>query len=108
LFQDAFPALNVRSLIVNSIYDTWAIENVLGAKCVKGNDLSECNNAQLTAIQGLRERMMAAAEMFATRSNVALWMIACANHVYLTSEFYFSSPLETVPMHSDNTSEKAV
>jgi len=108
LYETAYKFIEVRSLLVNSMYDTWSLANILGTNCVKGNDLADCDQTQIHAIQEHHQRFIKFGGEYLAKPGNSIWAIACANHVYLTYDFYFSSPLEAVPMLSDNTCRKTV
>lgn len=108
LYEEAYKYINVRSLLVQSMYDTWSLPNILGTKCIKGNDLADCDQTQMHAIQQHHQRFMQFGVEYLSKPSNNIWAIACANHVYLCTDFYFSSPLEAVPELSENTCQHTI
>lgn len=90
------------------MYDSWSLANILGLKCIKGNDLGGCDQTQLHAAQQYHQKFLQFGAEYLAKPGNSIWAIACANHVYLTVDFYFSSPLETVPMFSNNTCQHTI
>jgi hypothetical protein len=46
LMENIVKYLKVPALIINSLYDTWALENIVGVKCIKGHNLSYCSSTE--------------------------------------------------------------
>lgn len=45
------PYIKVPTFIMQSLYDTWSIKNILGIPCIQGTTLAYCGPNQKTIIE---------------------------------------------------------
>lgn len=71
--QNTYRYIFGRFMIINSEYDSWAIENILDEKCLKngtsGMTLSGCNRTQMSYIEKYRDLYMQLETKFFVRND---------------------------------------
>jgi len=95
------PYLKVPTFIIQSLYDTWSIKNILGVSCIQNTSLAYCAPLQKTVIEEYhRNTTNAIFEMTGQNPNInGYFAPICANHVYGRSVTYYS-PEYRIPQNS--------
>jgi len=74
-------------MVVNSEYDSWAINYYLNLSCIKngtsGQTIKDCNETEIAYIEQYRKAYMFTLNNFRNfNDELSVWSIACAEHVY--------------------------
>ena len=92
-FEYSYTSLDSRTLIINSEYDSWVINNTLQTHCLtpgsSGETLEQCSSAQKEYIERYHQKFRDVMEYYKMVSRHSLWSIGCSNHGYtFENEFY--------------------
>lgn len=95
------PYIKAPMFIIQSLYDTWSIQNILGINCVYDGSLAYCNWDQKTKIHDYHKNTTnAIIDMVYKNPNInGFFAPVCANHVYDTWGSYYS-PQFRIPANS--------
>lgn len=72
-------------MLIESPYDMWSINNILGLDCVgdRPGTLDNCSLAQVKAIEDYRAASLAAIAQFRNYSGIGIWSPACIQHGFV-------------------------
>jgi hypothetical protein len=93
--QNAFTSVDNKMLLINSQYDSWALQHIIDAKCLtdgkQGKSLASCSPSELSNIEVYRKLYLNFISYFIQLTRNGVWSISCSQHVYASfSEFYNS------------------
>lgn len=110
--QNAWTSFQVRTMLVNSEYDSWVIQNALKISCLKNGTteytLSGCSSEELNFIEDYRRKYKAFMEFYMMNTRSSCWSIGCSQHGYSYTKEYFNSDTERVPARSGMTIKEAI
>ncbi len=85
------PYIKTPLFVIESLYDTWSVPNILGISCIRGGSLAYCTADQKNHIEEYhRNTTNAIFEMTANNKN-GFFAPACAQHVYGWGGDYYGS-----------------
>lgn len=89
-------------MLINSEYDSWAIQNILNISCLAQGQseytLSKCSEQEIAYIETYRKKMQDVMSLYTMNSKNSAWTIGCSQHIYSISRRYFDSETERVPV----------
>ena len=79
--------------IIQSLYDSWSVPNILGVSCIDDSSLINCDSFKKTAIEEYhRNTTNAIFEMTSRNPNInGFFAPVCANHVYAWGSAYYNT-----------------
>ena len=91
---------------IQSLYDSWSLNNILGIHCNKGRSLKGCNTSEMAYIEEYHKNTSKVLENIAAHPEHGYWAPTCVDHGYVWGMLY--SPDYEIPMHSNNTIDKTL
>lgn len=69
--------IKVPAFIVNSLYDTWALEEIIGFKCIRGHSLANCSEAEKRLMESYKTNLTQVFSQFSGTTITGVWAPAC-------------------------------
>lgn len=87
------PYIKAPMFIIQSLYDTWSIGNILRIPCVYDSSLAYCDPPKKMRIEEYHKNTTnAIIEMMYKNPNInGVFAPVCANHVYSTLGSYYNT-----------------
>lgn len=106
--QYMYPFIQSPLFVVNSLYDSWSIPNILNIKCVaKSGSLSGCSNGDRFILEEYKKNTTDVLNGITSNKQNGAWAPACANHGYLNLAAEYS-PNFRVPANSIFSTEFSI
>jgi len=106
--QYLYPFIQSPLFVVNSLYDSWSIPNILNIKCVGATgSLSACSNGERWILEEYKKNTTDVIKGITANEDNGAWAPACANHGYLNLAAEYS-PNFRVPANSIFSTEFAI
>lgn len=82
--QYMYPFIQSKLFVVNSLYDSWSIPNILNIKCINNNfSLSGCGDADRHTIEDYSRNTSIVLAGITSKVTNGAWAPACAYHGFL-------------------------
>ena len=84
------PFITAPMFIIQSLYDTWSVYNILGIRCINGNSLANCSSKDIDVIEEYHRNTTNAIFAMASNNQNGFFAPACAIHVFGFGSAYYN------------------
>lgn len=88
--------------VIQSLYDSWAIENILHVHCLNGSSLAQCSGEEMKYIDEYRRNTTAILGEIVGAEGNGGWGVGCAMHGFLHASRTYSTNYR-IPAGSANS-----
>lgn len=85
--------METPALLIQSAYDHWSMENILGVTCYSNTkspySIANCNDSSMEVINDYRDKSKEAIyEMIKRKPNTGAWTPSCIQHGFTTASSF--------------------
>ena len=103
--------LLAKTLVIQSTYDAWGLEQILGLKCLTypvPSSIEKCNDTQRAYVEKYHQGLMAAVNNFTKEERHGIWSIGCVQHGFVDLQKSYQNSTYLSPYPQGQTLYEAV
>lgn len=103
--------LKPKTLVVQSTYDAWGIEQILGLNCLTypiPSSIQKCPDSTKIYIEQYHQRLQQSIANFTKEERHGIWSIGCVQHGFLDTQVSYQSGKYLTPYPSGYTLDETV